>query len=61
MIGKVNADEIQTTTIDAPTTAGGISYGPGTNGQVLTSNGTSVYWGAGISNAGSAGYATSAA
>lgn len=29
-----------------PTTSGGTSYGPGTNKQVLKTNGTSAYWGA---------------
>ena len=28
----------------APTTSGGTTYGPGTNGNFLKSNGTSVYW-----------------
>lgn len=37
-------DTIQTTVIKAPTTAGGTTYGPGTSGQVLKSNGSSVYW-----------------
>ena len=27
-----------------PTTSNGTTYGPGTNGQILKSNGTSVYW-----------------
>lgn len=31
-------------TINAPTASGGTTYGPGTNGQVLKSNGTTVYW-----------------
>lgn len=39
-------DTLQVTTIKAPTTAGGTTYGPGTSGQVLKSNGSSVYWGA---------------
>ena len=30
--------------IKAPTTSGGSTYGPGTSGQVLKSNGSSVYW-----------------
>ena len=38
-------DTLQTTVIKAPTTAGGTTYGPGTSGQVLKSNGSSVYWG----------------
>jgi len=36
---------VQLTTLQAPTTAGGTTYGPGTNGQVLKTNGTSSYWG----------------
>lgn len=36
---------IQTTTVNAPTSSGGTSYGPGTNGQFIRSNGTSSYWG----------------
>ena len=39
-------DIIQTTTIRAPSTSGGAAYSAGSNGQVLTSNGTSTYWGA---------------
>ena len=38
-------DTLQVTTVKAPTTAGGTTYGPGTSGQVLKTNGTSVYWG----------------
>ena len=30
--------------LNIPTTSNGTTYGPGTNGQVLKSNGTSVYW-----------------
>ena len=42
-------DTVYTTTaqfqvVSAPTTSDGTTYGPGTNGQVLKSNGTSVYW-----------------
>lgn len=32
-------------TIYAPTTSGGGTYGPGSSGQVLLSNGTTAYWG----------------
>ena len=39
-------DTLQVTTIKAPTSSGGTTYGPGTSGQVLTTNGTSTYWGA---------------
>lgn len=38
-------DTLQTTIIKAPTSSGGTTYGPGTSGQVLKSNGTTVYWG----------------
>lgn len=31
-------------TLQLPTTSNGDTYGPGTNGQVLKSNGTSIYW-----------------
>lgn len=37
-------DTLQVTKIKAPTTSGGTTYGVGTNGQVLKSNGTSTYW-----------------
>lgn len=60
LIGDVTTNEIEVTTIDAPTEAGGTSYGPGTAGEVLTSNGTSVYWGSGAIHSSSAGYAASA-
>lgn len=30
--------------LNAPTTADGDTYGPGSNGQILVSNGSSVYW-----------------
>ena len=45
LIGNVYAGTIQITTLNAPTVAGGTIYGPGTNGYVLKSNGSSVYWG----------------
>ena len=38
-------DTLQTKIIKAPTSSGGTTYGPGTSGQVLKSNGTTVYWG----------------
>lgn len=38
-------DTLQVTTIKAPNSSGGTTYGPGTNGQVLKSNGTTTYWG----------------
>ena len=37
-------DTLQVTKIKAPTTAGGTTYGPGSNGQVLKSNGETAYW-----------------
>ena len=42
----VESPQIKTSKILAPTTSGGSTYGVGTNGQVLKSNGTTVYWGA---------------
>jgi len=44
-------DTLYTTTaqlaiLKAPTASNGTTYGPGTSGYVLKSNGTSVYWGA---------------
>lgn len=38
-------DVLQTTIIEAPTTSGGTTYGAGSNGQALMSNGTTTYWG----------------
>lgn len=46
LIGDVFTNKIQITSLHAPTTAGGTTYGAGTNGQVLKSNGTNVYWAA---------------
>lgn len=45
LIGDVIANQIQITTLKAPTEAGGSSYGVGTSGQALFTNGTSAYWG----------------
>lgn len=39
-----SAGTIKFDTINIPTTSGGTTYGVGTNGQVLKSNGTTVYW-----------------
>ena len=36
---------VQLNTLKVPTAAGGSTYGAGTNGQVLKTNGTTVYWG----------------
>ena len=41
-----NGQTIQTNKVLAPTTSGGSTYGAGTSGQVLTSNGTGTYWAA---------------
>ena len=46
LIGDTLANTLQVTTINAPTSAGGTTYGAGTNGQVLLTNGSSIYWGA---------------
>ncbi len=37
---------VQVTTLHAPTSNGGTTYGAGSNNQVLKSNGTTVYWAA---------------
>lgn len=39
-------DTLQVTIIKAPTSSGGTTYGTGTNGQILKSNGTAIYWAA---------------
>lgn len=39
-----SAGAIKFDTISIPTTSGGTTYGVGTSGQVLKSNGTTVYW-----------------
>lgn len=44
LIGDVFANKIQITSISAPTSSGGSTYGVGSNGQILKSNGTSAYW-----------------
>ena len=45
LIGDVFANKIQVTAVHAPTSSNGATYGPGSNNQVLKSNGTTVYWG----------------
>ena len=45
LIGTLYATLIQTNKVNAPTTAGGTTYGAGTSGQVLKTNGATVYWG----------------
>lgn len=46
LIGPVYTSTLQLTSILAPSTSGGSTYTPGTNGQILKSNGSSVYWAA---------------
>lgn len=41
---KTLTDTLQATKIEVPTTSGGTTYGVGTSGQVIKSNGTTVYW-----------------
>lgn len=41
----VSSGTLKVRTINAPTTSGGSSYGAGTDGQVLKTNGSTVYWG----------------
>lgn len=41
----VASGDIKTFKLNIPTASGGSTLGPGSNGQVLKSNGTSVYWG----------------
>lgn len=54
LIGDAFTNKIQITTVNAPTTSGGSTYGPGSSGQVLKTNGTSIYW----DSAGGAGTVT---
>lgn len=42
----VSAGTLKLKTVNAPTSSGGSTYGPGTSGYILTSNGTTTYWGA---------------
>ena len=46
--------------LSIPSTSGGTAYGKGTAGQVLVSNGTTVFWGSSTLSASSAGYAATA-
>ena len=43
---KTTSDSFQTSKLYIPTSSGGSTYGAGTSGQVLKTNGTTVYWGA---------------
>ena len=40
----VTGNNLKLNKISAPTSSGGTTYGPGSNGQVLKSNGSTVYW-----------------
>ena len=42
---KIITGALKTNVIEVPTTTGGTTFGPGTDGNVLISNGTNVYWG----------------
>lgn len=44
LIGPVYTSTLQLTSILAPSTSGGSTYTSGINGQILKSNGSSVYW-----------------
>ena len=44
LIGDAFANTLQVTSLHAPTASNGSTYGAGSNGQVLTSNGTNSYW-----------------
>lgn len=43
-LADISAGTIKINKVLAPTTSGGTTYSAGTNGQLLVSNGTSVYW-----------------
>lgn len=45
VVGKAFTPDIQIQTVNAPTASAGTTYGPGSNGNILKSNGTTVYWG----------------
>lgn len=44
LVGDATAGTLQLTTLKAPTSSGGSTYGPGTSGQILKTNGSTVYW-----------------
>ena len=46
LIGDLFTNKIELTSISAPTSSGGTTYGLGSSGQILKSNGSSVYWAA---------------
>lgn len=45
LIGDVYTSQIQISKLNAPTSANGATYGAGSSGQALLSDGTTVYWG----------------
>lgn len=53
LIGDAFTNKLQVTSLQAPTASNGTTYGAGSNGQVLKTNGTSVYW---ASIGGASGY-----
>ena len=44
LIGDVTVNKIRLTSLEIPTASNGTEYGTGSNGKILKSNGTSVYW-----------------
>lgn len=44
MPGVLTADALKVRILNIPTSSGGSTYGAGSSGQVLKSNGTTVYW-----------------
>jgi len=43
---KAMSEDVQAKIIKAPTSSGGSTFGQGSNGQVIKSNGSSIYWAA---------------
>ena len=43
-VSDFSAGTVKLDTLNIPTASGGTTFGPGTSGQVLKSNGTTVYW-----------------
>lgn len=44
-ISDLSAGSIKVDTLQIPTTSNGTTYGKGTNGQILRTNGNTIYWG----------------
>lgn len=51
-VNDFSAGTVKLDVLNIPTSAGGTTFGPGAAGQVLKSNGTTVYWGDGGSSGG---------